>query len=205
MLPRSRAVGSAGIAWYAVLGALYDEGSWPTWPAPSSSPSAATGRCCSSSPTRTGAASPNGSYSNLQDAYTANTCLDFPAPTDVATYTDWATTLTASAPHFAKLLAYNDLPCAFWPVASRADPKARRPAGAPPIVVVGSTLDPATPYAWAVALSKELASGVLVTRDGEGHTGYRSSACVQTAVDGYLLDLNGPQGRADLPELISAR
>ena len=76
----------------------------------------------------------------------------------------------------------------------RTDPDSRpaRP-GAPPIVVVGSTGDPATPYAWAVALSKQLESGVLVTRQGEGHTGYEFSACVKAAVDTYLVDLTVPK------------
>ena len=136
---------------------------------------------------------PNGSYSNMQDAYTGNTCLDFPAPTDVATYTAWAKALESSAPHFAELIAYNDLPCAFWPVPAERTPKPASAPGAPPIVVVGSTGDPATPYAWAVALAKQLESGVLVTRQGDGHTGYEFSACVKAAVDTYLLDLTAPK------------
>ena len=47
-----------------------------------------------------------------------------------------------------------------------------RAEGAAPIVVVGTTRDPATPYRGAVHLAAQLASGVLVTRDGDGHTGY---------------------------------
>jgi hypothetical protein len=62
-------------------------------------------------------------------------------------------------------------------------------AGAPPILVVGTTGDPATPYAWAQALSKELATGVLLTYEGEGHTAYlRSTACIDNAVEAYLID-----------------
>ena len=90
-------------------------------------------------------------------------------------------------------IAYNDLACAFWPVAAQRTPKAVTAAGAPPIVVVGSTGDPATPYAWAVALAKELDSGVLVTRNGEGHTAYRASSCVRDAIDAYLLKLTVPK------------
>ena len=115
---------------------------------------------------------PNGSYSNQQDAYSANICLDYPAPTDVAAYTRWATKFDGTAPHFAAMIAYNDLVCAFWPVPAERVPHKVSAPGAPPIVVVGSTGDPATPYAWSVALAKELESGVLVTREGEGHTGY---------------------------------
>ena len=106
---------------------------------------------------------PNGSYSNQHDAYTANTCLDFAAPTDVATYTAWAKGLEASAPHFAGLIAYNDLACAFWPVPAQRTPAAVTAAGAPPIVVVGTTGDPATPYAWAEGPGRRAGFG------GAGH------------------------------------
>jgi hypothetical protein len=136
---------------------------------------------------------PDGSYSNQHDAYTANICLDFPAPTDVATYTSWAKQLEDVAPRFAAMIAYNDLACAFWPVAATRTPATVSATGAPPIVVVGSTGDPATPYEWAVAVAGELESGVLVTRKGEGHTGYLASRCVQTAVDRYLVDLKVPK------------
>ena len=53
---------------------------------------------------------------------------------------------------------------------------------------IGTTRDPATPYRWAVALAHQLDSGVLVSRDGDGHTGYhQGNACVDDAVDGYLV------------------
>ena len=60
--------------------------------------------------------------------------------------------------------------------------------GAAPIVVVGTTRDPATPFRWAVALAHQLDSGVLVRRDGDGHTGYRTgNPCVDNAVESYLV------------------
>jgi len=66
--------------------------------------------------------------------------------------------------------------------------------GAPPILVVGSTGDPATPYANAVSVADQLESGVLVTLEGSAHTAYRNggSACVDAAVDGYLLEGTAP-------------
>ena len=64
--------------------------------------------------------------------------------------------------------------------------------GAPPILLVGSTGDPATPYAWAQAVAQQLPSAVLITRVGEGHAGYPASACVRAAVDAYLLDRTVP-------------
>ena len=66
--------------------------------------------------------------------------------------------------------------------------------GAAPIVVVGTTRDPATPYDWAVGLADELDSGVLVTRDGDGHTGYNSgNDCVDEAVEAYLVEGTVPE------------
>jgi len=181
------------IAWYTVLAALYSKSSWPTVARALELAKRGDGSLMLLIADPYRGRNPDGSYSNLQDAYTANTCLDFPAPTDVATYTGWATTLKASAPHFAGLMAYNDLSCAFWPVAAERTPKPVTAAGAPPIVVIGTTSDPATPYPWAVSLAKELESGVLITRQGDGHTGYRDNTCVRRAVDAYLLDLTAPK------------
>ena len=67
-------------------------------------------------------------------------------------------------------------------------------AGAAPIVVIGTTRDPATPYEWAEGLADVLRSGVLISYDGDGHTAYgRSNECVDGAVDAYLLDGAVPQ------------
>ena len=64
---------------------------------------------------------------------------------------------------------------------------------APPIVVVGTRHDPATPYAGAVALAKVLGSGHLLTWEGETHTAYGQTDCVTEAVDAYLVDLVVPE------------
>jgi pimeloyl-ACP methyl ester carboxylesterase len=60
--------------------------------------------------------------------------------------------------------------------------------GAGPILVVGTTRDPATPYAWAQSLAAELSSGRLLTYEGDGHTAYATgSGCIDAAVDTYLI------------------
>lgn len=84
-----------------------------------------------------------------------------------------------------------------WPV-KQVVPQQRLTAdGAPPILVIGTTNDPATPYEWAKGLASQLSSGVLLTREGNGHTGYKQgSKCVDTAVDRYLVTGTPPQ--ADL-------
>jgi pimeloyl-ACP methyl ester carboxylesterase len=187
-----RLVGS-GLAWSAVLAALYSESYWPILAEALAQAKDGDGSLMLviSDPFRGRKA--NGSYSNLQDAYVANICLDYPAPTDVSAYTGWAAGLEDSAPHFAEFVAYNDLICAFWAVPAQGRPQAVRADGAPPIVVVGTTGDPATPYHWATALATQLESGVLVTNEGEGHTGYGESICVQEAIDAYLVDLTVPE------------
>jgi pimeloyl-ACP methyl ester carboxylesterase len=190
---KDRRLVGPGIAWYSVLAALYTKESWPTLAASLALAKAGDGSLMLLIADPYRGRKPNGSYSNEQDAYTANTCLDFQAPTDLATYTTWAAQFEATAPHFAQLVAYNDLSCAFWPVPAERTPGPASAAGAPPIVVVGTTGDPATPYPWAVALAKELKSGILITHEGEGHTAFESSSCVQRSVDLYLVDLTVPR------------
>ena len=71
---------------------------------------------------------------------------------------------------------------------STKTPAPLRAAGAPPIVVIGTTRDPATPYEWAKSLASQLDSGHLICRDGDGHTGFnRGNQCVDSAVERFLV------------------
>ena len=77
------------------------------------------------------------------------------------------------------------------------DPLLLGPAeGAPPILVIGTTGDPATPYDWAVQLAGFLDTAVLYTVEGEGHTAYTSIECVAPVVNAYLIDLEVPEDGA---------
>ena len=79
----------------------------------------------------------------------------------------------------------------------RSSTRERKPihaSGAAPILVIGTTGDPATPYPWATALAEQLDSGRLLTWEGNGHTAYgRAGDCVTDAVDRYLLTGELPQ------------
>ena len=82
---------------------------------------------------------------------------------------------------------------AFWPVADRRVTGPVPATGAPPIVLLASTGDPAIPYSSGVSLSQQLPSSVLVTRNGDGHGSLgRGDACINAIADDYLLRLDVP-------------
>ena len=135
----------------------------------------------------------HGQYSNLAAAETAVDCIDRPWPRSLGAWGTAASTAAKEAPMFGASNVWSSLPCAYWPVPA-AKPLRPRAAGAPPILVVGTTRDPATPIRWARALAGDLASGVLLSWNGDGHTAYRSgSSCVDSVVDRYLISLVPPR------------
>lgn len=128
----------------------------------------------------------NGTAGNLISANIAISCLDHPAP-PASSYPSLARQFARTAPDFGPLEAWGTLPCNYWPVPPTGKAETVHLSQSIPILVVGSTHDPATPYAWAQALTSQLKGSELLTRDGDGHTGYFSSTCVQTWADRYLM------------------
>jgi hypothetical protein len=142
---------------------------------------------------------PNGRYSNLYDALMAVDCTDRPWPRSLSAWSSAAAAAAKAAPQFGASNIWGSLPCAYWPVPA-ARPVPLRAAGAPPILVVGTTRDPATPFRWAHALAHDLKSGVLLGWNGDGHTAYEmGSTCVNTAVDRYLISLATPRSGTICP------
>ncbi len=138
--------------------------------------------------------SPNGTYSNLSDVELSVDCVDRPWPRSLAAWRAAAATAAKAAPLFGAPIVWGSLPCAYWPVAPVPLTTGGRAAGAPPILVVGDLHDPATPYPWARALAADLAAGVLLGWNGEGHTSYmQGSSCVDDYVDAYLISLRVPR------------
>jgi hypothetical protein len=134
----------------------------------------------------------NGTYSNLQEAFNAISCVDRQSPRDLAAYTAAVQAHVKESPHFAAPIIYPTYACALWPVPPVEQAHPVSAPGAPKILVVGTTHDPATPYAWAQALTRQL-SGVLLTLEGSGHTAYlRRNSCISAAVNAYLLTLALP-------------
>ena len=117
-------------------------------------------------------------------------CLDYRVEGNMATWTAQSKELERIAPRFATVTEAGDLGCQAWGHTGTQPSKALHAKGAAPILVIGTTGDPATPYEWAEALADQLDSGQLLTWEGNGHAAYTNSGhgpCVTQAVDTYLL------------------
>ncbi|MGX1368411.1 pimeloyl-ACP methyl ester carboxylesterase [Streptomyces canus] len=131
----------------------------------------------------------DGRYSNLMSANAAVNCLDLSPAYDRPEQVERAVpAFEKASPVFGAGLAWASLSCAYWPVGATGEPHRIEARGARPIVVVGTTRDPATPYRWARGLATQLTSARLLTYEGDGHTAYgRGSACIDSAINAYLL------------------
>ena len=128
----------------------------------------------------------DGTFGQSLVAFPAIRCLDSSA-TSVRAAIRQNAALIKKAPIIGPFWG-PDLTCPLWPVPPAPAPPKITARGAPPIVVVGTTGDPATPYEYAVGMAHQLDSGVLVTLHGVGHLGYGQSQCVRDIVRRYLVD-----------------
>ncbi|GAA3497418.1 alpha/beta hydrolase [Streptomyces prasinosporus] len=178
------------LATIGVIAAMYDEGSWPRLrealtAAMKENDGAGLLVLADSYYERDA----GGGYANLMFANAAVNCLDLPpafgSPDEVrAALADFE----KASPVFGEGFAWMALNCAYWPVRATGEPQRIEAEGAPPIVVVGTTRDPATPYRWAEALADQLSSARLLTYEGDGHTAYgRGSDCIDSAINAHLL------------------
>ena len=127
-------------------------------------------------------------------AFQAVTCLDYPVEGDTATWAAQYEEAKRVAPIFGNTSVGMDLVCSVWGHNGTRKPTQIHAHGAAPILVVGTTGDPATPYAWSKSLAEQLDSGQLLTWEGTGHTAYGGDApCVNDAIDAYLLSGTMPK------------
>ncbi|MFD4667298.1 alpha/beta hydrolase [Streptomyces halstedii] len=143
-----------------------------------------------------------GHYDTQSHAQRAISCADSTARPTVAEARALLPGFRKLSPVFGPFLAWDTAGwCADWPVEGERDtPEASAP-GAAPILVVGTTGDPATPYEGARRMADELGKGVgvLLTNEGEGHGAYGESRCVTSLVDAYLLDGKVPEDGRSCP------
>jgi hypothetical protein len=125
-------------------------------------------------------------------AYADITCIDSVHPVGQADYEAFVNSLRSISKDFGGAIGNEMLPCAYWPTPTQAHTGPISAAASPDILVVGNTGDAATPYDDAVAVSKMLAHGHLLTYKGEGHTAYGRDDCIDAAIHKYLIDLTVP-------------
>lgn len=137
----------------------------------------------------------NGTYTdNIGEVIYAVNCLDVANRLSLDEVEAALPRFEKISPVFGRSLGWGALGCTDWPIKTTHPQVKISGEGAPPIVVIGTTRDPATPYEWAESLSKQLASGVLISREGDGHTAYMSkNQCITKAVDDYLVDGTVPK------------
>ena len=139
----------------------------------------------------------DGSYGNLfNGAYHSAYCLDFAVPADITAYDQLGPSFAQASALFGPWSQYGNLQCAYWPVKPKSIRGPLPIHDAPPLLLVGGTNDPATPYVDAQSVNRQIDGSVLLTRRGNGHTSYDSSPCSHTAEDAYLIDLKLPAAGA---------
>lgn len=139
---------------------------------------------------------------NQAAARVAVECADSETGADLDAYREAAEAAYEASPLFGPGMVWPQMMCSHW-----ADP-AERLSGfsaseAPPIVVIGTVGDPATPYEWSRRLADQLDSATLVTYEGSGHGvyGFDANTCVDEVIDAYLLEGAVPDsGHSCLPE-----
>jgi pimeloyl-ACP methyl ester carboxylesterase len=127
-------------------------------------------------------------YTQTVGANAAIYCLDH-SNTDTTSQAEaLADALQQKYPPQGAAMGWGVVSCSQWPVQAVLKPQRLTAEGAAPIVVVGTTGDPATPYEWAQGLASQLSSGRLLTWRGSGHTAYgQGSDCVIEVVESYLV------------------
>ncbi|PZG00960.1 alpha/beta hydrolase [Micromonospora deserti] len=157
---------TAGWIFYAVVSSLYTESGWQEL-------ARAVDRLEGGDPTEVfrladayAGREEEGRYSNLFDANLAVNCADEEERPSRERIRQLQSQWREKYPLFGPALAVGMLSCTEWPGGRDPYPTGRAD-GAPPIVVVGTTGDPATPY--------------------------EQTSCITAAVDAYLIDLTVPR------------
>ena len=132
----------------------------------------------------------DGSYgSNMLEANIAISCLDGRQSADAKSIAAQNKLVLQTSSTFGRYWQFGALTCEQWPFPVAERPIEFAAKGSAPILVIGTTGDPATPYEQAVSLANEvLENAQLVTFNGEGHTAYGlESKCINRTVDNFFI------------------
>jgi pimeloyl-ACP methyl ester carboxylesterase len=184
---REKRLATGGIVTTAVVAALYDARDWPVLGNALVAAQAGDAKqvfALADQYNRRDAET--GHYTNILDANLAVSCNDSSLQITDALVAAKAREWIPKYPIFGKNAAASLYGCQAWPKSGHPLPSVSAP-GAPPILVIGTVHDPATPYAAARVLAKALGSGVLLSWNGEGHTAYPKTTCITSKVNAYLV------------------
>ncbi|MFN8025806.1 MAG: alpha/beta hydrolase [Acidimicrobiia bacterium] len=188
--PTDRKVGVATF-YTAVLSALYDKAyGWPTLARALEDAKAGDGTLLLALADSYNGRNDDGTYSNIEQVFDAIHCDDRYDATQ--SWEDFVAEYQRQVKAYPLLGAYTGstkLGC---------DPRYPQPPaseqlgdvrvnGAPPILILGTTHDPATAYQGAIDLQSRIAGSRLVSFDSTEHTAYTKSACIDDIVDAYLI------------------
>jgi pimeloyl-ACP methyl ester carboxylesterase len=136
-----------------------------------------------------------GHYNNSTDVRVTVNCVDKPAVKDREKVVEEDRRVREAAPFMSYGEFTGHAPmgtCAFWPVPITTQPHEIKGTGLPPILVISTTNDPATPYQAGVDLAKQL-GGTLLTYEGTQHTVvFQGNPCVDGIAETYLIDVFVP-------------
>ena len=179
------------VAINAVIEAMYSDYYWPQLERALASAASGDGRGLLALHDAYFQRQNDGSYGNELEAFQTISCSDSDDRATIAEEDELVDAYRAVAPRLVPAGSAGSYFCTFFPTAG--DPRVEiTGAGAGPIVVIGTTGDPATPLASTEAMADTLEDGRLVVVDAEQHTGYGVNQCVIDVVNDYLIDLTPP-------------
>ncbi len=179
-----------GVLLTAVSEAMYDQASWPQLEEALADLQAGKGQAVLDLYDEYYSYA-DGGWDNSLEAYFAISCLDDPGSTGPDDLYSHEAEFAAAAPRLGRSWMAELTFCSVWPVKSPGSIRITG-NGAGPIVVVGTTGDPATPLQSSRNMARALEDGHLIVVRADQHTGYGVNSCVDDAVDNYLLSPTTP-------------
>lgn len=196
-IPASRADRPAtpGVVSLALSQALYSETLWPELARALSQAKSGNANGLVALADRYLKRRPDGSYPNGFEIYFGVSCLDSSWPKDPAEVFETAELVGTLYPRVGEALVNDYARCALWPgLPEPLEPVSDKIEGLPPVVVISTTGDPATPYQSGLNVADQIPGAVLVTNEGEGHTIFaQGEPCIDDPVTDYVVDLEPPK------------
>jgi pimeloyl-ACP methyl ester carboxylesterase len=187
-----------GNAFYGIVAPLYNRDYWFVLSAALGSALDGQGQALMELADLYSSRGQEGYTDNSTEANVAINCLDDPSSVPFGSVREAYPDYEEASPTFGRIFAWSLTTCRGFTLRSSEEPLDIRGEGAAPILVTGTTRDPATPLKWAEALAAQLESGVLLRRDGDGHTAYNAgNECVDDTIEAYLLQGEVPADPTD--------